>query len=116
MYISRIIGLCSYKTLKEVSMSWDIMVGSKELLIVRSRGEEKPSTSVSFVVHRKLWAKVNGTHGYSFLLSVCVFIRAMHAHVRERERSSSGALCEKPSGYKGGGAELKLGRMCFRSI
>lgn len=38
MYISRIIGLCSYKTLKEVSMSWDIMVGSKELLIVRSRG------------------------------------------------------------------------------
>lgn len=66
-------------------MSWDNMVGSKELLIVRSRGEEKPSTSVSFVVHRKLWAKVNGTHGYSFLLSVCVFIRAMHAHVRERD-------------------------------
>ena len=62
-------------------MSWDNMVGSKELLIVKSRGEEKPSTSVSFVVHRKLWAKVNGTHGYSFLLSVCVFIRAMHAHV-----------------------------------
>ena len=99
-------------------MSWDDMVGSKELLIVKSRGEEKPSTSVSFVVHRKLWAKVSGTHGYSFLLSVCVFICAMHAHVREREkeRSSSGALCEKPSGYKGGRAELKLGRVCFRSI
>lgn len=29
MYISRIIGLCSYKTLKEVSMSWDNMVGSR---------------------------------------------------------------------------------------
>ena len=101
-------------------MRWDDMVGSKELLIVKSRGEEKPSTSVSFVVHRKLWAKVNGTHGYSFLLSVCVFIRAMRAHVRERERervrSSSGALCEKPSGHKGGRAELKLGKVCFRSI
>ena len=61
------------------------MVGSKELLIVRCRGEEKPSTGVSFVVHRKLWAKVDGIH-YSFLLSVCVFICAKHAHVRERER------------------------------
>ena len=59
---------------KRLSMSWDDMVGSKELLIVKSRGEEKPSTSVSFVVHRKLWAKVNGTHGYSFLLSVCVYM------------------------------------------
>lgn len=67
-------------------MSWDNMVGSKELLIVRCRGEEKPSTGVSFVVHRKVWAKVDGTRGYSFLLSVCVFICAMHAHVRERER------------------------------
>ena len=102
-------------------MSWDNMVGSKELLIVRCRGEEKPSTGVSFVVHRKLWAKVDGIH-YSLLLSVCVFICAMHAHVRERERerererSYSGASCEKPLGFKHGRAELKLGRMCFRSI
>ena len=68
-------------------MSWDNMVGSKELLIVRCRGEEKPSTGISFVVHRKLWAKVDGIH-YSFLLSVCVclYVQCMHMLERERER------------------------------
>lgn len=55
------------------------MVDSKELLMVRSRWERKPSTTVSFVIHRKLWAKENGVHGYSLILSVCVPV-CRHAH------------------------------------